>query len=439
MVNLEYDCIKWSTDKGVTSLYEWYPESPSISKLPDIYMTGPDGCTLFHKPTNTPLIIYENNEFRILTGITDWEMYIYLYQKVGTVTLADHIRVKIGAIVSKYSERQVTTIRGNATLIYHDSIWSQSSIVMKEVTIRGHEDGAHRDVSFIYCDNFAGENLDIEGVNRIYGKGDVILKNCNIRDEEDESRYISEETNMDKLPGMYLYAGLEMIMEHCNICIHNFIRGNTIQITNSEIHVNNLVSQHPCIGSVNRMFMDNAKVHIKRKRCSDNYILSPLVAVDTGDMIISHSEINLVNTDCVIKKYPCVKIGIGTIIMDSSTITATRYPRAIVANSYGPTFVNFANKPVDMDFEMNTNILNTDYRFKASVGTYTVWVYVKDKAVTDVELIKGNLQGFNAEVITKYMKDNFIRVRSEASQTEFKTEYVSACAYGDNPIHVHVL
>ncbi len=87
MVNIEYDCVKWSVDKNRSYLYIWYPESPSISNLPENYSVSLDNSTLIHKATGTPVIEYEENEFRILESITDWEMYICLNQKKGIVSL----------------------------------------------------------------------------------------------------------------------------------------------------------------------------------------------------------------------------------------------------------------------------------------------------------------------------------------------------------------
>lgn len=207
-MGVKYDCVTWSIDKNTTHMFEWYPQSPSITRLPENYTVSVDSQTLIHKPSGTPMIEYRDREFKILTNIMDWEMYICLNQKEGFVTFENNGEVRIGAVVAGGEGDCLMTIRGDSTLIYHDSIWSEAPIEIQGMKIRGNMDNIHKNVPFIYCHNFTADDAKIYNVNRIYAKGGIRLKNVLIRDESDENKYVYDALERELMPRMYMHSGM---------------------------------------------------------------------------------------------------------------------------------------------------------------------------------------------------------------------------------------
>ncbi len=435
MVNIEYDCVKWSVDKNRSYLYIWYPESPSISNLPENYSVSLDNFTLIHKATGTPVIEYEENEFRILESITDWEMYICLNQKKGIVSLKDDICIKIGAVISGGKGRQLTTIRGRATIIYHDSIWSQSSIEVQGLTLKGHEDEAHAHCSFVYCDNFTGTDIQMSGINRIYGKGSVRLKNAFIRDEADESLYIYDDLNKELMPGMYLYAGVGLTIESSDIQIHNYIYGNYVSFIDSDITVNNLVSVNPAVSAVNRMLLKNTRLNIRREHAANVPVPSAVLHVSGGNLVLEdQSELNVENNQFAVRKFACISLGDGNIVISDSNITTTRYPEAIKLFCYGDGVLGPEGTEVTKDFEFAPQQYYRDnYRFKTALNGYTMWVYVQKMTVTKVECIEAevDLESFNALSFKNYVNTSFAQLREEADKLQYRAFLVAATDFSD--------
>lgn len=435
MANIDYDCIKWSVDKNKSYLYVWYPESPSISHLPENYSVSLDNSTLIHKASGTPVIEYEENEFRVLESIKDWEMYICLNQERGVVSLKDGIRIKIGAIVSGGQRKQYTTIRGNAEIVYHDSIWSQSSIEVQGLKLEGHEDGAHQHVSFVYCDNFTGTDIRMSGINRIYAKGNVRLKNAYIRDEEDESLYVYDELNKELMPGMYLYAGVSMMIENSDIQIHNYIYANYLTFIDSDITVNNLASVNPAVSAVNCLRLKNARMNLRREHAANVPVPSAVMHVSAGNLVLEEqSELNVENTRFSVQQFACISLGDGNILISDSRIITSRYPQAIKMLCYGDGVLAPEGTEILKNFELvPQNYHQDEYRFKAELNGYTMWVYVQSSVVTKVECIgaESDLESFDGLAFKNYMNVSFAQFREKADKLQHRVFWVAATDLGD--------
>lgn len=437
MINVEYDCIRWSVDKNRSALYEWYPESPSISRLPDNYTVSPDNATLLHKGTGMPIIEYSDNEFRIQENIMDWEMYICLNQKQGFVTLKDGIEIRIGAVVSAGQGRHLAVIRGKATIVYHDSIWSESSIEAEGVTLKGYEDTAHRHLSFIYCDNFTGTDIRVEGVNRIYGKGSVRLKNAVICDEADESKYVYDILNRELMPGMYLHAGMSFTAESCDIDIHNYIEAYYVTFINSRVTVRNLLSANPAVSSSNRMVLKNTSLAAGRGELLHIGQPSAVISVKDGNLILmEQSELTVTNENYEVKNYACIFLGEGHICISDSKLMTTKYPRAINMFSYGGGVVNPSGAEVHMNFSFVPQQTYQDYyRFKTELDGYTMWIYAKGRTVTKVECIEAeaDLESFDAQAFKNYVTAVFSRILPEPGRLQYRALISAAPVHDDKP------
>ena len=63
-MGVQYDCVTWSVDKNKSHMFEWYPDSPSINRLPDNYTVSVDNSTLIHKASGIPIIEYRDGGFK---------------------------------------------------------------------------------------------------------------------------------------------------------------------------------------------------------------------------------------------------------------------------------------------------------------------------------------------------------------------------------------
>lgn len=437
-MNIEYDYISWSVDKNTNQLYVWYPESPSISKLPDNYTVSVDNCTLIHKMTGTPVIIYEDKGFHILESITDWEMYVVLCGEESTVTLKDDIRIKIGAIVSNGAGRQNTKICGNATVVYHDSIWSESSIEAEGISFIGNDDDSHGDQPYIYCNDFKGTNIKITNVNRIYVNGSINFTNVVVRDDNDESKYFYDITGSEPMPGTYIYAGMSLTMKKCDVVIHHRIEAAYMTFTDCDIVVHNLLDGKLVINSKNRIILRNTRLGVERFNSINSATTMDLIYINNGNLILEDkSEIIAFNDNYEINGYSCISLGRGKICVSDSKILTTGYAKAIIMQCYGDTIVNPTGKALKVNFRFTPLIgYKTSFRFKTEINGYTMWVYILDKEVTGIECIKAEneLEDFDPISIKKYITGSIPRIFPSANKLQYNALMASAAPTGTKTI-----
>ncbi len=413
-MGVKYDCVTWSVDKNMTHMFEWYPESPSITRLPENYTVSVDNQTLIHKPSGTPMIKYADGEFKVLTNILDWEMYICLNRKAGFVTFENDGEVRIGAIVSGGDGDCLTTIRGNSTIIYHDSIWSEASIEIQGMKIKGNMDNVHGNLPFIYCHNFTATDVKIYDVNRIYAKGSITLKNVFIRDEADESKYVHDVLDRELMPGMYIRAGIGMMVEDSDIYIHNYIEGYMLTFVRSHVVVHNLVSQKLVINSMSRILLDNSALDVERSNNTDVATTLDLIYIKSGNLILKNdSRINAKNDAYQIMEYACITLGEGNIVISDSQIKTTAYPKAINMLCYGDLIVNPTGAAVRTNFGFAPLVSYREaFRFKTELNGYKMWVYVNGRTVTHVECISGEsyLEDFEPKAYSAYVQSCLSRI-----------------------------
>lgn len=413
-MEVKYDCVTWSVDKNITHMFEWYPESPSITRLPDNYTVSVDNQTLIHKPSGTPMIKYEDREFKILTNIMDWEMYICLNQKEGFVTFENDGEVRIGAVVAGGEGDCLMTIRGDSTLIYHDSIWSEASIAIQGMKIKGRMDDIHKNLPFIYCHNFTATDTKIYDINRIYAKGSITLKNVFIRDESDESRYVHDALDRELMPGMYIRSGMGMMVEDSDIYIHNYIEDFMLTLVRSHIVVHNLVSKKLAVNSLSRIFLDNSILDVERSNSTEAATTLDLIYIKSGNLILKNdSSINAKNEANQIMEYACITLGEGNIVISNSKIRTTAYPKAINMMCYGDMVVNPTGGAVRMNFGFAPLVAYAEaFRFKTELNGYKMWVYVNGRVVTHVECISGAdyLEDFDPKAYKMYVQSCLSRI-----------------------------
>ncbi len=413
-MGVQYDCVTWSVDKNKSHMFEWYPDSPSINRLPDNYTVSVDNSTLIHKASGIPIIEYRDGGFKALRSITDWEMYICFNRNTGVLTLETGIEIKIGAVVAGGAGAHLMQIKGNATLTYHDSIWSESSIEIEGVKINGMSDDVHKNLPFIYCQDFTATDVKIKNVNRIFAKGGIFLKNVYIRDESDEGRYVHDILDRELMPGMYIHAGMAMTAEDSDIVIHNYIEAYMMTLVRSHIAVHNLVSQKFAIYSLNRMLLNDTAIEVSRSNMTDAATTLDLLYIKNGNLVLENGSRLIAQNDAYgVMDYSCISLGEGNIVMSHSDIRTSAYPKAISMKCYGDTVVNPTGGEIRMNFNFIPLVrLAADFRFKTELNGYKMWAYVNGRTVTKVECISAAdyLEDFEPGVYKVYVQSSLSRV-----------------------------
>lgn len=96
--------------------------------------------------------------------------------------------MRICAVVAGSKGGCLMTICGGSTLIYNDYVWSEASIEIQGMKIRGNMDNIHNNVPFIYCHNFtADDEYGLVSVWRDYSKCQPLC--CFGDDKKDKAEF----------------------------------------------------------------------------------------------------------------------------------------------------------------------------------------------------------------------------------------------------------
>ena len=433
----KFDCVTWSIDKNKTHMFEWYPGRPYMNRLPYNYTVSANGYTLIQRLTGMPVIDYGYGGFKVLRSFTDWEMYICLNQGNGVLTLETGIELGIGAVVAGGIGGTAMKITGNATLMYHDSIWSRSSVEIRGVKIKGIEDSSYGNIPFIYCSGFAASDVEIHSVNRIFSKGAVHLKNAFIRDGLQEIKFTDNIMKNKVMPGMYIYSEGELLIEDSDIFIHNHIEAGMVTVLNSHLVVQNIASANLVLYSLNRILLDNSIVDISRgKKTADIDVTLDLVFIEAGNLIVqNNSRITAVNNDSEVMEYDCIMLNAGRIVINNGQIRTSAYTNAINVKCYGNAVIN----PTGGEIRKNCDFVTVSgydsvFRFQTELDGYRLWVYVSGKVVTDIQYISGDRQykRYEPEVYKAYIQNHIDELLAGLGSREcFAYMTAAASVYGE--------
>ena len=434
---VKFDCVTWSIDKNKTHMFEWYPGRPYMNRLPYNYEVSGNGCTLVHRPTGMPVIDYGYGCFKVLRSITDWEMYICVNQNNGTVMLENGVELGIAAIVAGGIGGTSMKITGNnATFMYHDSIWSRSSVEIRGVKIKGITDSSYGNIPFIYCSGFTGSDVEIHSVNRIFSKGAVQLKNAFIRDNAQEIKFTDNIMKNKVMPGMYIYSEGELLIEDSDIFIHNYIEAGMVTVLNSHLVVQNIASANLVLYSLNRMLLDNSIVDISRgMKTADIDVTLDLVFIEAGNLIVqNNSRMAAVNNDSKVMEYDCIMLNAGRIVINNGQIRTSAYRNAINVKCFGEAVIN----PTGGEIRKNCGFVTVSgcdsvFRFQTELDGYRLWVYVSGKVVTDIQYISGDRQykRYEPDVYKAYIQNHIDEIMPEAGRRECYA-YMTALASDNN-------
>lgn len=431
----KFDCVTWSIDKNKTHMFEWYPGRPYMSRLPYNYTVSANGYTLIQRLTGMPVIDYGDGGFKVLRSFTDWEMYICLNQGNGTLTFETGTEVGIGAVVAGGIGGTAMRITGNATLMYHDSIWSRSSVEIIGVKIKGIADSSYGNIPFIYCSGFEASDVEIHSVNRIFSKGAVTLKNVFIRDDAQEIRFTDNIMKNKVMPGMYIYSEGELLIEDSDILIHNHIEAGMVTVLNSHLVVQNIASANLVLYSLNRILLDNSIVDISRGKAADIDITFDLIFIEAGNLIVqNNSRITAYNKDSNVMKYDCIMLNAGRIVINNGQIRTSAYTNAINVKCFGDAVINPTGGEIRKNCEfIQISGYDSVFRFQTELDGFRMWVYVSGKVVTDIQYISGDRQyrKYEPDVYKAYIQNHIDEIMPEADRRECYT-YMTASALDYN-------
>ena len=429
------DCITWSIDKNKTHMFEWYPGRPYMNRLPYNYTVSANGYTLIQRLTGMPVIDYGYGGFKVLKSFTDWEMYICLNQGNGVLVLEAGIEIGIGAVVAGGAAAASMRIAGNATLMYHDSIWSRSSIEIQGVKIKGMMNLAYGNIPFIYCSGFTGTDIEIHSVNRIFSKGIVSLKNAFIRDDGQEIKFTDNIVKNRVMPGMYIYSEGELLIEDSDILIHNHIEAEMVTILNSHLVVKNIASSNLVLYSLKRIMIDNSIVDISRGATADIDITLDRRFREAGNLIVQNdSKVTAYNNDSSVMEYDCIMLNAGRIVINNSQIRTSAYTNAINVKCYGDAVVNPTGGEIRKNCEfVRVSGFDNVFRFQMELDDFKMWVYVSGKVVTDIQYISGSqrFKRYEPGVYKVYIQNHINEILQQIGRKECFS-YVTATESGHN-------